>query len=467
MTVHEKKRPWLCDLCPKSYGEKTNLMRHINKNHVDDEIIIEKLDEAEVEESFECQSCHKNLNTQWGLQFHEKECHLRMQIKFNEIIEQMTCDTLSEGTIEALEDDSEEILSEDLPTKTHNLQYIECNQEENSSKFICKICNTKFKEKRYLLQHLRTFHKDNSKNLLCLYCNEIFTHRCQRLRHIRKIHPEVFEENPKSSKISKDKLNRSCNICSKVFKTEKFLQVHNSTHHKAQSHECSKCSKKFSFKQSLERHIKAIHEDKRDFKCSECQRAFRSQYELNQHHEKMHVEVKKMIPVESLTCDVCDKVCSSRKVLYSHKKYVHEGIRWGSSVYKCKLCFEDFDSKYKKSKHWHQVHRNGQLKVRTCHYCNSNFELYEDFKNHIDSHSDCLICLTCGQFFPDSSALLVHKESHKQIDEELRQFICDVCSHRLSTKGQLEVHMTKHFNSCDQFVCDVSFLMNLFQTNLI
>lgn len=486
MIVHEKKRLWLCDLCPKSYGEKSNLMRHLNKTHLkEEETIIEKLDEAEIDESYECKLCGKILATLWGLKMHERECGIRRQIKLNETyeddyvidnvvseiasecfeskdeniemsknyleeVENFQIEENDEDFIEALEEVDQEIRESELQG---NVQINEEDPVKIISNLTCKSCNISFKSKRYLIQHSKTFHDNTTKIITCLYCNENFTHRCQRLRHVWKIHPEVFEEN--SSTLTAVKLNRSCEICSKVFKSEKYLQVHNSMHHKTQHFECFICSKKFSLKHSLDRHINAVHEDKRDYVCRKenCERAFRTQYELNQHFKKIHDEAKNVDP---LTCDVCDKICSSRKMLYSHKKYVHEGVRWGSNIYKCKLCLEVFDTKYKKTKHWQQVHRNGELKVRICRCCNSEFQFHEDFKNHIKTHSGFLICLICGHFFTDASAFLVHEESHKQIDEDLKQFVCDVCSHRLSTKGQLEIHMRRHFDDQERFMCDVS-----------
>lgn len=432
--VHEKRRPWLCDLCPKSYGEKSNLMRHISKAHLDEEtMIIEKLDEAELDESFECKSCRKILTTQWGLKMHERECQIKQQIRINERTElpMMLLESYQSNenvSNENIEDTQAEILFENQQVLDDDEnEKLECD-EEFYSELACHSCKISFKAKRYLLEHVRSLHSDGSSKFECPQCDKVFRHRSQRLRHVRKIHSKASGENYKISK----------------------------------QFECPICQKKFSFKNSMERHVAAIHENKRDFKCNDetCDRAFRTQYELREHFNKAHAEVKREIPIEQLTCDICEKICSSRKVLYSHKKYVHEGLRWGAKNFKCKLCLEVFNSKYKKSKHWHQVHRNGQVNARTCHFCNAAFELYEEFKNHIESHPKCFICITCGHFFANASALLVHKESHKKIDEDLRQFICDVCSHRLSTKGQLQIHMRKHCDDSDQYICDVSYPLN-------
>ena len=206
----------------------------------------------------------------------------------------------------------------------------------------------------------------------------------------------------------------------------------------------------------------AVHENRRDFSCKDakCDKTFRTHYDMKEHFNKIHAGIKKEVPVEQLTCSECNKVFSTIKILYTHKKFVHEGVRWGSNVFKCKLCLETFDGKYKKNKHWIQVHRHGEITVRTCHHCHTDFKLFDDFKVHIASHSDCIICTTCGHSFKDSSEHFMHQESHRMLEEDLKQFTCDICNHRLSTKAQLEVHMKKHFALSD-YVCDVSTIVLL------
>lgn len=333
-------------------------------------------------------------------------------------------------------------------------------------RFKCNFCDSTFKEKRYYQQHYRSIHSNSNQNFACNYCTEAFDHRTQRSRHVQQKHPETFELTFEENLDSlKDNSKLTCEHCNKVFKSEKYLQNHVSIQHKAILYECSVCNRKFSFKRSMIRHKMAVHENRRDFKCeeSDCDKTFRSRYDLKEHFNKIHAKVMKKVPIQKLTCQECHKVFSSSKILYTHRKLVHEGVRWGNNIYQCKICLETFDTKYKKNKHWAQVHRNGEIIVRTCHHCNSDFKLFEDFKLHIESHTDCIVCITCGQSFTDSAAHFIHQENHRMIDEDLKKFICDVCSHRLSTKGQLEIHMKKHFDM-GEYVCDVSISFLIFST---
>lgn len=347
--------------------------------------------------------------------------------------------------------------------------------DETEQKVVCEVCvpNKVFKKVRYFLLHNQAVHSDET--FACPQCPRTFSFKSSLGRHIKGVHEDISRftcDEPECDKKFRssyelkqhqigthnkgDKLDRTCTICKKVFKKVKYLQIHQaSVHNTEPQFTCPICNRSFSFQRSMDRHIRAIHEDRRDFACPAdgCDKAFRSKYDVNEHYNNIHALVKKTRPIEEVTCDVCEKVCSSRKVLYSHKKMVHEGVKWGMN-FECKLCKEKFESKYKKSKHWGQVHRNGKVKSRTCHLCSSDFQLFDEFKMHIESHVGCFICLICGHNFPEESALFIHSETHRKIEEVLRQFVCDVCSHRLSTKAQLCIHMRKHFPG-DYYMCDV------------
>lgn len=433
-TVHSKKKSLKCTVigCEEVFVYRVQRLRHLRQKHpeVYEESDTEENVSKDLDEAIECELC--------DLAFESKE---------------------------AIEDHLE---------KDHD----ENEDEDDEKKRTCESCQPRkvFKKTRYLLLHIQAVHSDQT--FQCTECPKSFSFRCSLGRHVRGVHKNIRDHKCDESECDKmfrnsydlkqhkicahnkgDKSDRTCKICMKVFKKVQYMEIHfASIHNTEPQFSCPICHRGFSFQRSMDRHIRAIHEDRRDYKCmfNGCEKAFRSRYDLNEHFNNIHAEFKKTRPVEEVTCDVCEKICSSRKVLYSHKKIVHEGIRWGTN-FECKLCKEVFESKYKKSKHWGQVHRNGKVKTRTCYLCSSEFQLFNDFKQHIESHTGCFICIICGYNFSDESSLFVHHESHRKIEESLRQYVCDVCSHRLSTKHQLLIHMRKHFPG-DYYMCDVSFV---------
>lgn len=430
-TVHGKEKSLLCNVggCGENFVYRAQRLRHLRQAHPE---FYEESDQEEEnvkgESATECELCNENFESQEELDEHVMEAH---------------AENLEEG------DDSEVTCLMCEPAQVFESQQdysLHVQTDHSDKSFECDQCSKKFSFKGSLGRHIRSVH-EKIKNFICdeQTCDKSFSNSYDLKQHVISSHEKG------------DRSDRTCKICFKVFKKVKYMQLHEASIHNTEPQFfCPICNRGFSFQRSMDRHIKAIHEDIKDYNCTSegCGRAFRSRYELNEHFNNIHAAVKKRRPVEQVTCDVCEKVCSSKKVLYSHKKLVHEGVRWGLK-FECKLCKENFESKYKKSKHWGQVHRNGKVKVRTCHCCNSSFQLFDEFKSHVESHVGLLICLVCGHDFPDDSSLFMHQETHRKIEEELRQYVCDVCSHRLSTKAQLLIHMRKHFTG-DYYMCDVS-----------
>lgn len=434
-TVHGKKKVLKCNVdgCDENFIYRAQRLRHLRQKHPefyeesdqDDEEVVQPSDQAEL---LECELCNLSFKSQKALNSHMIADHDENEVEDDE--KKRTCETCEPPKV--------------FKKTRYLLLHIQAVHSEQS--YSCDQCPRTFSFKRSLDRHIKGVH-DNIRDFKCEApgCEKSFCNGYELKQHTTNSHNKG------------DKSDRTCKICFKVFKKVKYMEIHcASIHNSEPQFSCSICHRGFSFRRSMDRHIKAIHEDRRDFKCTSegCERAFRSRYDLNEHFNNIHALIKKKRLYENVTCDVCEKEFSSRKVLYSHKKLVHEGVKWGLK-FECKLCKENFESKYKKSKHWGQVHRNGKIKMRTCHLCNSEFQLFDDFKAHIESHIGYHICITCGLCLSDESSLFIHLETHRKIEEELRQFVCDVCSHRLSTKAQLLIHMRKHFTG-DHYMCDVS-----------
>lgn len=429
-TVHCKKKVLKCNIedCDEVFVYRAQRLRHLRQKHPEFYEESDHDEEDSPKPSIECELCNSFFDTQEAFDIHIVRDH----------------------------DENE--------------------AEDDEQKRTCELCKPPkvFKKTRYLLLHVQAVHSDQAYK--CDQCERTFSFKRSLDRHIKGVHRNIRNFKCEEGNCDKtfcnayelkqhmigshnrgDKSDRTCTICAKVFKKVKYLQIHcASIHNSEPQFTCPICDREFTFERSMIRHVKAIHEDRRDYKCDAegCEKAFRSRYDLNEHFNNIHALVKKVRSNEAVTCDICLKVCSSKKVLYSHKKIIHEHVKWGLK-YECKLCKEIFESKYKKSKHWGQVHRNGKIKMRTCQLCNSEFQLFDNFKAHVESHVGFSICIVCGACLPDESSLYLHLETHRKIEEELRQFVCDVCSHRLSTKAQLQVHMRKH-SSVDHYMCDVS-----------
>lgn len=139
-----------------------------------------------------------------------------------------------------------------------------------------------------------------------------------------------------------------------------------------------------------------------------------------------------------------------------HNRGVHQDNKKPRSrTDRCKFCKEVFTNKYQKEKHEAQVHRNGLKPTRTCQVCNSEFQLFVDFKQHIESHEGSFVCIICGISNRSESALNTHKEGHKRVEKEAKNLICDYCGHKVYNKVRLHVHMIKHKTDVKLYMCAI------------
>lgn len=158
---------------------------------------------------------------------------------------------------------------------------------------VCNICGEEF-AKRYGLQRHK-LRKHSVKQLSCEVCSKEFSCNEDLLQH-SKCHTNL------------DTLK--CDHCGKTFTTSCALQRH-ATLHQAVTHqfECTKCSMKFTRKDSLGTHMK-IHAQKRPFVCH-CGKRFVRKSRLKE-HEDMHNKVPKY------SCDICKHSFKFRVSLRNH-----------------------------------------------------------------------------------------------------------------------------------------------------
>ena len=95
---------------------------------------------------------------------------------------------------------------------------------------------------------------------------------------------------------------------------------------------CDKCDRKYSSYSSLYSHKRSVHEGVK-FDCSQCDYQTSHQSSLGRHIQKVHEGVK-------YACDQCDYQTSDQSLLPKHIKAKHEGVR-----YPCDQC--DYQALYK------------------------------------------------------------------------------------------------------------------------
>ena len=268
----------------------------------------------------------------------------------------------------------------EFKSKTHVKYHMKIHTAENI--FKCTECPHSTKEKGNLRQHYKRMH-EKTKEHKCHSCNKAFITKCEVKIHLR-------------THLGIKRYQRKCHICSKVF---------------------------FNVGPAyLDRHVKIVHEGKKEFKC-----------------------------------DLCSKFYTTKSHLKTHKLDVH-----GDDVrkYKCKFCHKQFKSAGNLRQH-ESTHENN---VHKCDSCDKEFKSLPSLKNHFRNvhNRKPVSCDVCKKMFYHKVSLVLHiKNSHSDDNKEKSR--CDICQKVFSIsnptylkKHKLIMHGEKKLLKCD--FCEERFL---------
>jgi hypothetical protein len=214
------------------------------------------------------------------------------------------------------------------------------------------------------------------------------------LRILRERKQEISTKSKKGVKI---KTNQN------VDKTGVFIPCSSSTkvkfprtYNKSNRFNCPKCSKDFSSKQSLCKHIQAVHDKKTRFECDFCPKVFFSRGNIVW-HLCYHLIAKRKTPktfpkpavMTTLHCSICYKLLANKQNLRSHIDAVHEK----KVNFSCDLCPRQFYNKSKLKRHMTtHIFTNDDTS-------NSDRPFKCNFKN-------------CGKFYKTQHGLRQHQQCH-------------------------------------------------------
>jgi len=299
------------------------------------------------------------------------------------------------------------------------------------------------------IKHFRSVQL-KERRFACDVCNKMFFKKSHRDRH------EILKHLKEKS--------FACELCDMKFFRMETLTVHHRKHTGNKPHQCEKCDNSFVTKGNLQRHMDSHLESIKDFQCIDCGKLFGSDRRLKKHVASVHLHVfpcttctktfsrksdlerhiKSHLGIKDFQCIDCGKLFSEEWNLRQHVEIVH---LHSNEVFPCNICGKEF--KYKTSLHTHNkthlgITRRKETKDFLCKDCGKQYVRDKELQEHISivHHGERKFeCQECGKKFTRLNAL----KQHNLIHTDENPYTCEFCSKRYKAKANLMKHIeTQH-----------------------
>lgn len=316
-----------------------------------------------------------------------------------------------EGEVNNVTKEEEIENCEKVPKEEDPLQQVGEQIEEDSRKiYMCDLCDKKFDTFSQINTHI----EENHKPIICEICKSSLPNSHSYKQHYRLCKRQI-------------KLKTTiCNYCNKIYSNVSVLNRHMRTvHENIRDFSCNICEKSFTLKTHLIAH-QAVHSTTRDFKCEICSLAFKTEAALKV-HQNAHTATRDYV------CDICGSNFTTITYLKIHME-THTTTR----NFVCDKCNKSFKSLKYLRFHGRAHMENAQVK---CHVCAKEFKNKYSLSNHMREHfGEAAKCPDCGQTFANKSLFKDHWASKH---EKVRRFKCEYegCGLAYFTGSHLRYHV--------------------------
>ncbi|XP_072179407.1 uncharacterized protein [Diadema setosum] len=251
-----------------------------------------------------------------------------------------------------------------------------------------------------------------------------------------------------------------CKVCSRCFSQKSSLKRHMSLHdpkhlYARKPFQCKVCSRFFTQQGSLNRHM-SLHDPKhfnarKPFQCKVCSRCFTQQGSLNRHmslHDPKHFYARK-----PFQCKVCSRCFTQQGSLNRHMSLHDPKHFYARKPFQCKVCSRCFTQQGSLNRHMslHDPKHFYARKPFQCKVCSRCFTQQGSLNRHMSLHNPKHInvreqCKVCGK-----SVSKVYMRVHIRLHKGEKPFRCKVCSRCFTQKSSLKQHMSLlgHMHQCD------------------
>ncbi|XP_013382202.1 oocyte zinc finger protein XlCOF6 [Lingula anatina] len=204
--------------------------------------------------------------------------------------------------------------------------------------FKCCICGHAVTVKQHLKRHIY-LHYDQRKKYSCEICNKVYRTEKEQLQHRYSKHGVIDEEkalrcthdncsyltyhlpNLESHLKAKhlNEKNFTCSLCNRKYSSRGSLTAHKLVQHEMRYVcNCPHCGKKAKDKTALKSHLKRCRGETMSFLCTHCEYSTDSRITIESHQYKKHG----ILPVKGkiYSCDVCDYKCVTNSGMKRHKR---------------------------------------------------------------------------------------------------------------------------------------------------
>ncbi|XP_035713774.1 zinc finger protein 823-like [Folsomia candida] len=151
------------------------------------------------------------------------------------------------------------------------------------------------------------------------------------------------------------------------------LQQHIPTHTTEKPYNCATCGKSFTLRGNMKRHEEThLEKSTRDrLQCQVCTQTFLSKLAVQRHVRAVH-ENRKKYP-----CEFCDKGFSKPSNLEGHVEAKHATNK--DLIHSCDKCEYKSYSKFNLAYH---VRRHNPANLRECYFCGKQFVMFQELVRH-------------------------------------------------------------------------------------